>query len=158
MPRPIPATSSGGVSCQVESAVAWLCTISSTQTVAADCTAAPATMTTLPNLMPSGTEMRGVVHRDVSPHNVLLSWEGAVKVSDFGIAKARSASSATASIFIKGKPERWGLYDTPGVNVEHTEPTLATLPVDRVLAAIDEQLDRPLERPRIGDASLGKTR
>jgi serine/threonine-protein kinase len=33
-----------------------------------------------------------------------LSWEGAVKVSDFGIAKARAASEATASLLIKGKP------------------------------------------------------
>jgi serine/threonine-protein kinase len=35
---------------------------------------------------------------------VLLSWEGAVKVADFGIAKARAASNASASILIKGKP------------------------------------------------------
>ena len=52
----------------------------------------------------SDTGMRGVVHRDVSPHNVLLSWEGAVKVSDFGIAKAREASNATATMMVKGKP------------------------------------------------------
>src|SRR5262249_22732720 len=46
--------------------------------------------------------IRGVVHRDVSPHNVLVSWEGAVKVSDFGIAKALGSGYASGSV--QGKP------------------------------------------------------
>jgi serine/threonine protein kinase len=44
-----------------------------------------------------------LVHRDVSPGNVLLGIHGEIKVADFGIAKARSRSYHTVSGSIKGK-------------------------------------------------------
>lgn len=45
----------------------------------------------------------GLVHRDVSPHNVLVSLEGEVKLADFGIARAMNLAEATAPGTIKGK-------------------------------------------------------
>jgi len=44
-----------------------------------------------------------VVHRDVSPHNVFLTYHGQVKVMDFGVAKAAGASSLTEPGVFKGK-------------------------------------------------------
>jgi eukaryotic-like serine/threonine-protein kinase len=47
-------------------------------------------------------EPLGVVHRDVSPQNILIGYEGAVKVVDFGVARARGSLHTTSSSF-KGK-------------------------------------------------------
>jgi serine/threonine-protein kinase len=44
-----------------------------------------------------------MVHRDVSPQNVFLCYDGQVKLLDFGVAKARGALSRTETGVVKGK-------------------------------------------------------
>jgi serine/threonine protein kinase len=45
----------------------------------------------------------GIIHRDVSPQNILVSYEGEVKIIDFGIAKAANRSQKTQAGILKGK-------------------------------------------------------
>lgn len=45
----------------------------------------------------------GIVHRDISPQNILLSLEGQVKVTDFGIAKIPGKTTKTQTGILKGK-------------------------------------------------------
>jgi serine/threonine-protein kinase len=48
-------------------------------------------------------EPLGIVHRDVSPQNILLGVDGAARILDFGIAKAASRTQTTRSDQLKGK-------------------------------------------------------
>lgn len=48
-------------------------------------------------------EIQTVVHRDISPHNILVAKDGGIKLTDFGIAKAKGCSRVTHTGIIKGK-------------------------------------------------------
>jgi serine/threonine protein kinase len=54
-------------------------------------------------LRDSNDQLLNVVHRDVSPPNIMLTDTGVVKLLDFGIAKARGANSKTRTGTVKGK-------------------------------------------------------
>ena len=67
-----------------------------------------------------------IVHRDVSPHNVLLSLSGEVKLSDFGIAKAASRLTHTGTGVVKGKVAYMAPEQAMGKASDHRIDQFAT--------------------------------
>jgi TonB family protein len=65
-----------------------------------------------------GREM-ALVHRDVSPQNVLISYDGDIKLCDFGIAKAASKASHTRAGALKGKLQYMSPEQAWGKDLDH---------------------------------------
>ncbi len=60
-----------------------------------------------------------VVHRDVSPQNIMVSYEGEVKVIDFGIAKSEARSRHTAQASVMGKLGYMAPEQARGEDLDH---------------------------------------
>ena len=104
-----------------------------------------------------------IIHRDVSPQNILISFNGEVKIVDFGIAKAASRSTQTEVGVIKGKyyymsPEQaWGDPMTLTSDVFSTGVVLYELLTGRMLYA-DADVPTLLDKVRKAEIPRPETR
>lgn len=67
-----------------------------------------------------------VVHRDISPQNILIRRDGVVKLTDFGIAKARGRLSLTRSGYIKGKYRYMSPEQVEGKGIDYRSDIFST--------------------------------
>ena len=109
----------------------------------------------------SGQPM-GIVHRDVSPQNVLVSTAGEVKLVDFGIAKATMKARQTAVGVIKGKYYYMSPEQAMGERLDHRSDIFSTgIVLYEMLTSqmlyLEEDIPRLLEMVRRADIAPVRT-
>lgn len=67
-----------------------------------------------------------IIHRDISPQNIFVTYEGDVKIVDFGIAKAASQSTITQFGMIKGKISYMSPEQASGQSIDHRSDLFST--------------------------------
>ena len=68
---------------------------------------------------PKTNQAMNIIHRDMSPQNIMLSYDGSVKIVDFGIAKAAARSEHTKAGVLKGKFGYMSPEQANGMPIDH---------------------------------------
>ncbi len=90
-----------------------------------------------------------IVHRDVSPSNVLVSYDGSIKLIDFGIAKATARVTQTRTGFIKGKAGYMAPEQARGYAVDRRSDVFSLGVLAYELTTQHRAFDAPSEFERV---------